>query len=311
MWRAEESYHGDVANFDWPGAESLEQSGPQAGERKCGPCSPVERGQRKEKLYLKKKKGDSKNSNSKNHAVFQIQERLLFFHRVQRVGQGEGGSCLCFRGTSCLNFRELWHFDPVNLRPPALSSLSISILSISPSLSDTHTRFQLPLVDLTSGADTKKLNKKTKKTDQSFLQGKRTGSGTLIQSHTSGDARTHCQVPQTLSNLMQPWGKKAAEENDRGKKPNTFSIFPFPGKQRTRKHCFQELLVARGPVVHVCTYTHTLPAPLGASKTPMNAQSKIYSSEKQQPKAFQGRQLGCRACGLTKKACRLQLELTS
>lgn len=56
MWRAEESYHGDVANFDWPGAESLEQSGPQAGERKCGPCSPVERGQRKEKLYLKKKK---------------------------------------------------------------------------------------------------------------------------------------------------------------------------------------------------------------------------------------------------------------
>lgn len=311
MWRAEESYHGDVANFDWPGAESLEQSGPQAGERKCGPCSPVERGQRKEKLYLKKKKGDI--PCSKNHAVFQIQERLLFFHRVQRVGQGEGGSCLCFRGTSCLNFRELWHFDPVNLRPPALSSLSISILSISPSLSDTHTRFQLPLVDLTSGADTKKLNKKTKKTDQSFLQGKRTGSGTLIQSHTSGDARTHCQVPQTLSNLMQPWGKKAAEENDRGKKPNTFSIFPFPGKQRTRKHCFQELLVARGPVVHVCTYTHThtLPAPLGASKTPMNAQSKIYSSEKQQPKAFQGRQLGCRACGLTKKACRLQLELTS
>lgn len=311
MWRAEESYHGDVANFDWPGAESLEQSGPQAGERKCGPCSPVERGQRKEKLYLKKKKGDI--PCSKNHAVFQIQERLLFFHRVQRVGQGEGGSCLCFRGTSCLNFRELWHFDPVNLRPPALSSLSISILSISPSLSDTHTRFQLPLVDLTSGADTKKLNKKTKKTDQSFLQGKRTGSGTLIQSHTSGDARTHCQVPQTLSNLMQPWGKKAAEENDRGKKPNTFSIFPFPGKPRTRKHCFQELLVARGPVVHVCTYTHThtLPAPLGASKTPMNAQSKIYSSEKQQPKAFQGRQLGCRACGLTKKACRLQLELTS
>lgn len=88
MWRAEESYHGDVANFDWPGAESLEQSGPQAGERKCGPCSPVERGQRKEKLYLKKKKGDI--PCSKNHAVFQIQERLLFFHRVQRVRQGEG-----------------------------------------------------------------------------------------------------------------------------------------------------------------------------------------------------------------------------
>lgn len=271
----------------------------------------LKEGREKKNYIKKKKKGDI--PCSKNHAVFQIQERLLFFHRVQRVGQGEGGSCLFFRGTSCLNFRELWHFDPVNLRPPALSSLSISILSISPSLSDTHTRFQLPLVDLTSGADTKKLNKKTKKTDQSFLQGKRTGSGTLIQSHTSGDARTHCQVPQTLSNLMQPWGKKAAEENDRGKKPNTFSIFPFPGKQRTRKHCFQELLVARGPVVHVCTYTHThtLPAPLGASKTPMNAQSKIYSSEKQQPKAFQGRQLGCRACGLTKKACRLQLELTS
>lgn len=60
-----------------------------------------------------------------------------------------------------------------------------------------------------------------------------------------------------------------------------------------------------------CMHIHTLAAPLCASKTSINAQSKIYSSEKQQPKAFQGRQLGCRACGLTEEACRLQLELTS
>lgn len=62
------------------------------------------------------------------------------------------------------------------------------------------------------------------------------------------------------------------------------------------------------PEVLLCMYahTHTLEAPLSASKTSINAQSKIYSSEKQQPKAFQGRQLGCRACGLTEKVCSLQ-----
>lgn len=60
-----------------------------------------------------------------------------------------------------------------------------------------------------------------------------------------------------------------------------------------------------------CMHIHTFAAPLCASKTSINARSKIYSSEKQQPKAFQGRQLGRRACGLTEKACRLQLELTS
>lgn len=54
MRRAEESYHGDVANFDWPGAESLEQSAPRACERKCSPCSPVEKGRKKEKWYFKK-----------------------------------------------------------------------------------------------------------------------------------------------------------------------------------------------------------------------------------------------------------------
>lgn len=198
---------------------------------------------------------------------FKFKKGCCFFTEFRGSDKGRGVHASAFEehhastSESC-DTLTLWIYDPLPY-PLSLSlslsilSLSISILSISPSLSDTHTRFQLPLVDLTSGADTKKLNKKTKKTDQSFLQGKRTGSGTLIQSHTSGDARTHCQVPQTLSNLMQPWGKKAAEENDRGKKPNTFSIFPFPGKPRTRKHCFQELLVARGPVVHVCTYTHT------------------------------------------------------
>ena len=84
MRRAEESYHGDVANFDWPGAESLEQSAPRAGERKCGPCSPVERGQRKEKIMFKKNCRPC----SKNHAVFQGR-LVFFFHRVQRVRQRE------------------------------------------------------------------------------------------------------------------------------------------------------------------------------------------------------------------------------
>ena len=243
-------------------------------------------------------------------------------HTVQRVRQREGAHASAFEehrassSESC-DTLTLWHCDFMTPRP--ILSLSSSLSPpLSLLLSQTHIQtysFPTPTCGSYIRCWYKKTNKKKKqqKTDQSFLQGKHTGSGTLIQSHTSGDARTHCQVPHTLSNLMQPRGKKAAEEKDRGKKPKKFSIFPFPGKRRTRKHCFQELLVARGPVVHACTYTHThtLPAPLGASKTPMNAQSKIYSSEKQQPKAFQGRQLGCRACGLTKKACRLQLELTS
>lgn len=57
MRREEESYHGDVANFDWPGAESLEQSAPRACERKCGPCFPVKKG-REERLLFKKKDED-------------------------------------------------------------------------------------------------------------------------------------------------------------------------------------------------------------------------------------------------------------
>lgn len=81
-------------------------------------------------------------------------------------------------------------------------------------------------------------------------------SSHCILSNTSGDKHTHCHAPRTLSNLKQPRGKKSAEEKGRGKKPNNVSIFPFPGKRRTQKHCFQELLVVRGPLVRVCTYTH-------------------------------------------------------
>ena len=43
----EESYHGDVANFDCLSAESLEQSAPRADERKCGPWFPIK--EKKEK----------------------------------------------------------------------------------------------------------------------------------------------------------------------------------------------------------------------------------------------------------------------
>lgn len=55
MRRREESYHGDVANFDWPGAESLGQSVPR--EWKCGPCFPVKSREKKDFLKKKKKKG--------------------------------------------------------------------------------------------------------------------------------------------------------------------------------------------------------------------------------------------------------------
>lgn len=48
----------------------------------------LKEGREKKNYIKKKKKGDI--PCSKNHAVFQIQERLLFFHRVQRVRQGEG-----------------------------------------------------------------------------------------------------------------------------------------------------------------------------------------------------------------------------
>lgn len=88
MWRAEESYHGDVANFDWPGAESLEQSGPQAGERKCGPCSPVERGQRKEKLYLKKKKVIYRAV--KTMQCFKFKKGCCFFTEFRGSDKGRG-----------------------------------------------------------------------------------------------------------------------------------------------------------------------------------------------------------------------------
>lgn len=51
MRRERVGYHGDVANFDWVGAESLEQSALRAYERKCGPCFPVKKGKEKEEFY--------------------------------------------------------------------------------------------------------------------------------------------------------------------------------------------------------------------------------------------------------------------
>ena len=56
-------------------------------------------------------------------------------------------------------------------------------------------------------------------------------------------------------------------------------------------------------------HAHTLAAPLSASETSINAQSKIYSSEK--PKPFQGRQLGYRACVLTKQSLQASARATT
>lgn len=115
---------------------------------------------------------------------------------------------------------------------------------------------------------------------------------------------TSCQVLHTLSNLKQPQGKKAAEEKEREKSQWNFQSSLFQEKEErgsvaSRNCSWPEVSV------RMHAHTHTLAAPLGASKTSINAQSKIYSSEKQhQPKAFQGRQLGCRACGLKEKVCR-------
>lgn len=151
---------------------------------------------------------------------------------------------------------------------------------------------------------------KWKETHPSLSEQKHTIPGTLIQSHTSGDRHTHCQVPHTLSNLKQPRCKKAAAEKGREKSQTNFQSSLFQEKEErgsiaSRNCSWPEVLL------WLHAHTHTLAAPFGASKTSINAQSKIYSSEKQQPKAFQGRQLGCRASGLTEKVCRLQLGLLS
>lgn len=54
--RGEESYHGDVASFDWlADAESLEQSAPLAGAGKCGPCFPVQKRKEERGVYYLRK----------------------------------------------------------------------------------------------------------------------------------------------------------------------------------------------------------------------------------------------------------------
>lgn len=127
---------------------------------------------------------------------------------------------------------------------------------------------------------------------------------TYTISHVWRYTHTSCQVLHTLSNLKQPQGKKAAEEKEREKSQWNFQSSLFQEKEErgsvaSRNCSWPEVSV------RMHAHTHTLAAPLGASKTSINAQSKIYSSEKQhQPKAFQGRQLGCRAYGLKEKVCR-------
>lgn len=78
---------------------------------------------------------------------------------------------------------------------------------------------------------------------------------TVIQPHVWRAAR-HCQVSHTLSILTQPRGKKAGKEKDGEIWPLQFSIFSFLRKRGTRKRGFQEQLLVRVPVVHVCTRTH-------------------------------------------------------
>lgn len=117
----------------------------------------------------------------------------------------------------------------------------------------------------------------------------------MLCTPTSLAINTHS--PHTLSNLKQPRGKKCAGGGG-GKQ-----CFNLPFSRKNAEALLPGTACAR-------THIHTLAAPLCDSKTSINARSKIYSSEKLQPKAFQGRQLGCRACGLTEKACRLRLQLT-
>lgn len=126
------------------------------------------------------------------------------------------------------------------------------------------------------------------------------------------NTHTHCHAPHTLSNLKQLRARNLQKRKGGrgGGKCFNVSIFLFQekgerGSIASRNCSWSEVLSC------ACMHIHTLAAPLCASKTSINARSKIYSSEKQQPKAFQGRQLGCRACGLTEEAYRLRLELTS
>ena len=102
-------------------------------------------------------------------------------HTVQRVRQREGAHASAFEehrassSESC-DTLTLWHCDFMTPRPILSLSSSLSpplslLLSLSSSLRHTykHIRFQLPLVDLTSGADTKKQNKKKTTKNRSII----------------------------------------------------------------------------------------------------------------------------------------------
>lgn len=231
----------------------------------------------------------------------------MLFSQSTEWGQTKSGfiKSLCSRGTSSLKFRDLWHFDPVALwlYDPSLP------LGVSERTNCAHTSFKLTDVKPASGTD-------LKKTHQSFFK-LQCQLSTLIQSHMSGDAHvtakflTHCVI----------WHSPEARKLQRRKTgKNATAIFnlPFSRKKKNAEALLPGTAFGQGSCcacthIHARThkYTHTLAASLSASKTAINAQSKIYSSEKQQPKAFQARQLGCRAWKLTKNVCKLQLELTS
>lgn len=119
---------------------------------------------------------------------------------------------------------------------------------------------------------------------------------------------THCQVPHTLSNLKQPRGKRAAVEE--GRKPNKFFRSSLFQEKEERGSIASRNCSSPGVILCVYAHTHkyTLTAPLCALKTSINAQRMSYSSENEQPKAFQGRQLGRKARVLKRKLCRLQLK---
>lgn len=128
---------------------------------------------------------------------------------------------------------------------------------------------------------------------------------TRLEIHTqAAKFLTHCLIWSSLEA-----GK--LQRRKTGKKAKEIFNLPFSRKKKNAEAFLPGTARGQGSCC-ACMHIHTRSAaPFSASKTSINAQSKIYSSEKKQPKAFQGRQLGCRACGLTKKCCRLQLELTS
>lgn len=149
----------------------------------------------------------------------------------------------------------LWHRDFVTPDlSPCLSFTQSHRHTLSLSASSSH-------VKLASGTDLCVSKKETGKKNKSIIFSKNIPAQAHLYNLTR--LEMHAQMAKFLTHCLI-WSSLKAKKLQRRKdgiRPNKFSIFPFPGKRRTRKHCFQELLVARGPVVHVCTYTHTCSSP--------------------------------------------------